>query len=130
MAKMDVTDLKLDDNSQSLFWASHVMEHVIDDRKAISEINRVLAPGGKVLIQVPIWCFETFEDPSVTTPEKRLELFYQEDHVRLYGLDIMDRFREQGFKAELYRAQDFGPTPLLQHGLSFASTDEVFIFTK
>lgn len=130
MAKMDITDLKLDDNSQTLFWASHVMEHVVDDKKAISEIYRVLTPGGKAFIQVPIWRFETFEEPSATTPEKRLELFYQEDHVRLYGLDIMQRFREKGFKAELYRAQDFGPTNLLQHGLSFASTDEVFVFTK
>ncbi|MGG7566779.1 class I SAM-dependent methyltransferase [Rhodovulum sp. DZ06] len=130
MAKMDVTDLELEDGSYTLFWASHVLEHVPEDRKAIAEIHRVLAPGGKAVIQVPIWRLKTFEDPSATTPERRLELFYQDDHVRLYGLDIMERFEAQGFRAEVVRAQDFGPETLLTLGLSFASTDEVFIFTK
>lgn len=130
MVRMDITDLQLEDGSQTLFWASHVLEHVTEDRKAIAEIHRVLAPGGKAVIQVPIWRLETFEDPSVTSPKQRLEAFYQEDHVRLYGLDIVKRFEAQGFAAEIHRAQDFGPETLLLHGLSFASTDEVFVFTK
>jgi predicted SAM-dependent methyltransferase len=130
MANMDITNLQIDSDSQSLVWASHVLEHVIDDRKAISEIYRVLVPGGKALIQVPIWRLETFEDFTATTPEQRSRSFYQQDHVRLYGLDIKQRFENQGFVTKLHRAQDFGPSLLLKHGLSFASTNEVFIFTK
>lgn len=130
MAKMDVTDLQLEDDSRSLIWASHVLEHVADDGKAMSEFYRVLAPRGIAYIQVPIWRIETFEDFSRSTPEERLELFYQEDHVRLYGLDIIDRFEQAGFSSSLHRAQDFGPEVLLRNGLSFASTDEVFVFQK
>jgi SAM-dependent methyltransferase len=130
MVAMDVTNLELDDNSKTLIWVSHVLEHVVDDKKAISEFWRVLAPDGLALVQVPIWTLRTIEDPSVSTPEKRLKKFYQSDHVRLYGLDITDRFEEAGFSSEIVRAQDFGPELLLKHGLSFASTDEVFLFRK
>jgi len=130
MARMDITALDLDDNSQTLVWVSHVLEHVADDRKAIAEIHRVLAPRGVAFIQVPIWRIETFEDFTVSTPEERLSKFFHLTHVRLYGLDITDRFEAAGFSSEIYRAQDFGPEPLLQYGLSFASTNEVFVFQK
>lgn len=130
MTKMDLTELKLEDDSQTLIWVSHVLEHIVDDRKAIAELYRVLAPKGIALIQVPIWRMSTFEDFSKTSQQERLESFYQEDHVRLYGLDIVDRFQQSGFASELYRAQDFGPEALLRNGLSFASTNEVFVFQK
>jgi predicted SAM-dependent methyltransferase len=130
MAKMDITKLDLDDNSQTLLWASHVLEHVIDDRKAISEIYRVLEPGGVAFIQVPIWRTTTIEDATVSTAEDRLRKFFHASHVRLYGLDITDRFAQVGFTSEIFRAQDFGPDAVLQFGLSFASTNEVFVFQK
>jgi predicted SAM-dependent methyltransferase len=130
MARMDITDLQLKSRSQSLVWASHVLEHVEDDHKAISELNRILVRNGVVLIQVPIWRVATFEDFTKSTSEERQKHFFQEDHVRLYGLDIVDRFTKKGFIASTYRAQDFGPEKMLKHGMSFASTNEVFIFRK
>ena len=130
MARMDITDLQLEDNSQTLIWVSHVLEHIVDDKKAISELYRVLVPNGIAYIQVPIWRTSTFEDFTRETPEERLELFYQTDHVRLYGIDIIERFEQAGFSSTLHRAQDFGPEPLLENGLSFASTNEVFVFQK
>lgn len=130
MVKMDITNLEIEDMSQTLIWASHVLEHVIDDSKAISEMYRVLKPNGIAFIQVPIWRFKTFENFKITKPEERLKTFYQKDHVRLYGLDIVDRFEKTGFSTEIHRAQDFGPELLLKHSLSFASTNEVFVFQK
>lgn len=130
MAEMDITNLEIADNSKTLIWASHVLEHVVDDRKAISEMHRVLEPNGIAFVQVPIWPLKTFEDFTIVTPEERLKAFYQEDHVRLYGLDITERFEEAGFSSEIFRAQDFGPEALLEQGLSFASTNEVFVFQK
>lgn len=130
MLKMDITNLELPDNSMTLIWASHVLEHVVDDRKAISEIYRVLEPNGIAFIQVPIWPLKTFEDFTIVKPEERLKNFYQEDHVRLYGLDIAKRFEEEGFSSEIFRAQDFGPDILIENRLSFASTNEVFVFQK
>ena len=39
----------------------------------------------------------TFEDPSVRSPEERLRLFGQDDHVRVYGRDYGDRLAAAGF---------------------------------
>lgn len=130
MAKMDITALELPDDSQSLIWISHVLEHVEDDASAISEMYRVLRPSGMAFVQVPIWRKATYEDFSIQDSVERQKHFYQPDHVRLYGWDIVDRFESQGFVGAMYRAQDFGPEQLLKHGLSFASTDEVFVFSK
>lgn len=130
MREMDTTKLDLPDNSFTIYWSSHVFEHIPDDAAAIREAYRVLKPGGMAVIQVPIWGKETYEDWSITTPEDRLRVFHQEDHVRIYGLDIVDRFEAAGFKSRIVRAQDFGPEKLFRHGLSCPFTDEVFLFTK
>jgi predicted SAM-dependent methyltransferase len=130
MARMDITALDLPDHSQSLVWISHVLEHIEDDFAAISEMHRVLRPSGVAFVQVPIWRTVTYEDASITDQSDRLRHFFQKDHVRLYGLDIVERFESNGFTASVHRAQDFGPEALLRYGLSFASTDEVFVFRK
>ena len=130
MQRMDITNLTLDSECISLLWASHVLEHVEDDMSAIREIYRVLKFGGAAFIQVPMWRVSTFEDFARQSSAEREELFYQRDHVRLYGMDIVDRFESVGFRARVFRAQDFGPERLLRHGLSFASTQEVFVFEK
>jgi len=129
-ARMDVTRLALSDESITLIWCSHVLEHVQDDSSAIQEFARVLVPGGKAIVQVPIWRQATFEDPAVTSSTERLRSFYQADHVRLYGMDIVERFARSGFSVQVHRAQEFGPARLLMNGLSFASTNEVFVFSN
>jgi SAM-dependent methyltransferase len=45
--------LPLDDNSFELVWASEVIEHVADTARWLSEIRRVLAPGGRLLVTTP-----------------------------------------------------------------------------
>jgi SAM-dependent methyltransferase len=86
------------DGAFDLVIASHVLEHV-DDRKALAEIYRVLAPGGTAALAVPIaegWT-ETYEDPSIVDPAARRIHFEQEDHLRIYGRDFRDRVRAAGF---------------------------------
>lgn len=94
----DITDLPFDAESFDWVVCLHVLEHVPDDRMAISELFRVLRPGGKAVIQVPPSPFEeTLEDPSVTDPEERERLFGQYDHVRLCGADYHLRLEAPGF---------------------------------
>jgi 2-polyprenyl-6-hydroxyphenyl methylase/3-demethylubiquinone-9 3-methyltransferase len=45
--------LPLDDSSFDLVWASEVIEHVADTAAWLSELRRVLAPGGRLLITTP-----------------------------------------------------------------------------
>lgn len=101
--RMDLTDLGFGDNEFDAIICSHVLEHIVDDTQAMHELRRVLKPTGLALILVPqnINRESTFEDPAVTSPEDRLRVFGQSDHVRIYGLDFMDRLRAAGFTVEL-----------------------------
>lgn len=95
---MDITRLELADVSFDHIYCSNVLEHVTEDRKALGELYRVLAPGGVAIIQVPIKGETTYEDTTITSLEERARLFGQADHVRYYGRDIQARLRQAGFK--------------------------------
>jgi SAM-dependent methyltransferase len=41
------------DNSFDLVWASEVIEHVADTARWLSEVRRVLVPGGRLLLSTP-----------------------------------------------------------------------------
>jgi SAM-dependent methyltransferase len=97
MVKMDVTDIHFSECSFDVIFCSHVLEHVPDDRRAMRELYRVLKPRGWAILQVPISTDPTFEDPTVTSPEAREQLFGQADHVRRYGPDYADRLATAGF---------------------------------
>jgi len=45
--------LPLEDSSFDLVWASEVIEHVDDTARWLSEVRRVLAPGGRLLVTTP-----------------------------------------------------------------------------
>ena len=102
--RLDITDMNFEDNFFDVIICSHVLEHIIDDRKAMSELFRVLKPEGFAILQVPISkkAKETFEDFSITTPKGREKYFGQKDHVRIYSQDYQRRLESIGFKVELY----------------------------
>jgi len=104
MARMDITRIPLPDDSFDVIICCHVLEHIIDDQRAITELYRVLKPGGWAILQVPISPVleKTFEDYSITTPEGRGEAFGQQDHVRLYARDYEKRLARAGFRVELF----------------------------
>ena len=126
MKAMDLTALELPDTSYDFIWCSHVLEHIENDLDAMREMYRVLAPGGVLLAQVPIWREQTYEDFQLQSETERLKAFYQRDHVRLYGLDIVMRFQDAGFETRVVHARDFGPSRVTSGGLSYLSTNEVF----
>jgi SAM-dependent methyltransferase len=101
MVKMDITDIQYPDNTFDAIYCSHVLEHVLDDRKAMREFCRVLKPDGWAILMVPITADVTFEDATVTSPEERERLFGQHDHVRRYGPDYKDRLTEAGFNVKV-----------------------------
>jgi SAM-dependent methyltransferase len=97
----DLTALPFEDASFDLAIVCHVLEHIPDDVAALSELRRVLAPGGRLIMQHPIDRARqaTFEDWSVTSAEERERIFFQRDHVRIYGSDFADRVRAAGFES-------------------------------
>ena len=87
--KFDVHDIPFEENVYDVVVCNHVLEHVEDDHKVMTEFYRIMKPGGWGIFQVPIDNNNpnTEEDNSVTDPKERERLYGQDDHVRQYGLD-------------------------------------------
>jgi len=77
-------------------FAIDVLEHIEDDVAILKQMNRVLLPGGKILIYVP----------------SRMELYSAFDkqigHFRRYGFkEIQDKALSAGFSIDVLRYHDF-----------------------
>lgn len=90
--KVDMTCMPFKDESFDFLIANHVLEHVDEHIKALSEIKRVLKKGGYCVLQTPYSekLNTTFSDPGIDDENGRLFAYGQEDHVRLFGRDVFD----------------------------------------
>jgi SAM-dependent methyltransferase len=100
--------LPLEDHAFDLVWASEVIEHVADTARWLSEVRRVLAPRGRLLVTTPshgrlrvaLGGVERFSDPLG-------------DHLHLYTKgSLRALLGEFGFGEVQVRAAE-GP-PLLK----------------
>ena len=100
--KADICDLPFKDGEFDVILCNHVLEHIEDDNKALSELFRVMKPGGWGIFQVPMDNNResTFEDPKITDRKERARIFGQYDHVRIYGKDFFDKLAAAGFQVE------------------------------
>jgi glycosyltransferase involved in cell wall biosynthesis/SAM-dependent methyltransferase len=91
---IDIEEIPYSDCSFDLVIANHILEHVSNPEKALSELNRVIKNKGVVIIQTPYSSFlsSTFEDSSICTPDTRHYFYGQDDHVRWFGKDIFDLY--------------------------------------
>jgi predicted SAM-dependent methyltransferase len=114
MVKMDITAIQFPDDCFDAIICNHVLEHVVQDRAAMAELYRTLAPGGWAILQVPmsLKLERTYEDSSKTTTGARETAFGQHDHVRIYARDYTDRLEQAGFRIHVFYwtkdAQNFG----------------------
>ena len=76
-----------------------MLEHVEDDLQVMNEFYRVMRHGGWGIFQVPIDRNNeiTIEDKNITDPKDRERLYWQADHVRLYGKDYGKKLASVGF---------------------------------
>lgn len=99
--RLDLRALDLPDASLDLLYASHVLEHVDDDRVAIAEICRVLRPGGVAILPVPVEVERTVEYGAPNPRE-----FH---HVRAPGPDYLDRYRAVFDRVVVKSSADYPP---------------------
>ena len=107
--------LPFEDNSFQLVWASEVIEHVGDTARWLSEVRRVLVPGGRLLLTTPahgrlrllLGGVERYSPPLG-------------DHLHLYTRDSLHRLlAEFGFGQIQVRAAG-GPPGLRRQLLALA----------
>lgn len=99
----DVHDIPFEQDSFDVVMGNHLLEHVENDLRTLQEFYRVMKPGGWGIFQVPIDMNNpiTEEDKAVTDPKERERLYWQSDHLRLYGYKAyVERLEEAGFKVE------------------------------
>lgn len=114
---LDLERLALDDDTYDVVIASHVLEHVPDDRRAFREMARVLAPDGVAVLMVPIveaW-ETTYENPEPRPSADDVEHLGYPHHTRCYGRDFNLRVESAGFKVEEFVATE---PEVTDHGLT------------
>jgi SAM-dependent methyltransferase len=103
--------LPLPDNSFDLVWSSDVIEHVADTAHWLSEVRRVLAPAGRLLLTTP-------SHGRVRVALGGIERFSEPlgDHLHLYTRRSLRQVLEEfGFVDVSVRA--LGGPPLLRRML-------------
>ncbi|HET8804168.1 MAG TPA: methyltransferase domain-containing protein [Aequorivita sp.] len=106
---------------------NHVLEHIIDDKTAISNLFKVLKIGGTAIVSVPILVQNapTYENYSIVTPKERKKHFGQWDHVRHYGTDIENRFTDAGFEVKTINSENYFS---IDERIKFGVPHETFLF--
>ena len=100
--KFDITNISQASETYDLIICYHILEHVIEDEKAMKELFRILKPNGTILIQTPFKDGEIYEDYSITSESERLLHFGQEDHVRSYSINgLKGRLEKGGFSIDV-----------------------------
>jgi SAM-dependent methyltransferase len=93
----DLNDgIPLPDNSVGVLNASHIIEHLNDKTKIMSEIYRVLAPGGWAFIEVPSTDGRgAFQDPThVSYWNENCFLYYTNKYLADFVDNNTIRFQE------------------------------------
>jgi SAM-dependent methyltransferase len=100
--QVDIMDIPFPDESFDYIICFHVLGHVPDEKKAVSELHRVLKPDGVALIStiIDLNNSHTFETDDADTPLKRLQYYSEADLLRLHGRDFDQRLGQGGFKVE------------------------------
>jgi len=96
--QFNIEEIPYPDHSFDLVFASHVLEYVKNDKKAINEIKRVLRPGGLAFLPVPMLHDKTI-DFEERPPNKRI--------IRETGVDYFDRYREVFTEVKVYDPSSF-----------------------
>ncbi len=130
MVRMDITQIACPDESFDVIYASHVLQDVQEDVKAMCDFHRVLKNKGWAVFSVPITTEKTFEDASIIDPADRLRLFGNEDQVRRYGPDFVDRLKDAGFTVKIIAKSDFLEDDEIQRMKLTRNTGEIYYCTK
>jgi len=99
--RLDLQAIDLPDASLDVILTPHVLEHVPETDTALSEIARVLAPRGRMYLQVPVL-------QGATAPPDEPEFHGDDTPVFWrFGPDLTERLRAHGFTTTLLCTADW-----------------------
>lgn len=124
---VDITQICFPENRFDYIMCNHVLEHIIEDIKALSELYRVLKPHGIAYLAVPMRGNTTYENNDIVSPKERTKHFGQHDHVRYYGQDFIERVRSVGFSVDVVTAFELIKNDNLRITLGLMTNDKLFI---
>jgi SAM-dependent methyltransferase len=110
-----------------------VLEHIPDDRLAMRQCVDNLRPGGIAVFLVPLRGDVTEGGGADLSAAERQRRFGQWDHVRQYGIDIVERLEQAGFTVAVLDAADVGSTQMRRFGFEThgytgdPETDRIFV---
>ena len=90
--RIDLQNMDLPNSSIDVLLTPHVLEHVPNTRQALAEIHRVLAPGGRMYLQVPILQGRTAPPDEPEFHGDNTPVFW-----RFGPTDLIDTLRASGF---------------------------------
>jgi SAM-dependent methyltransferase len=88
----EVCDLPFEDERFALVLATDIVAHVVDDGRALSEIRRVLSPGGSAVLVVPAFEALRGRQDDTSQPRHRYCKRQLEERLRAAGLEDVDVF--------------------------------------
>jgi len=99
--RIDLQNIDMPSESVDVLLTPHVLEHVPDCDRALRDILRVLKPGGRMYLQVPL-CYGSTREP--TEPE-----FHADNTpvVLNFGWDLTDRVRAAGFETRVLVTEEY-----------------------
>lgn len=91
----DITDYPVNDNTFDLIFFNHVLEHIPEDLKALTEAQRILKRNGLLIVGVPNEGAIVWQLAYKIQPKVRKET----DHVHFYTAEsLMGKCSEAGLK--------------------------------
>jgi SAM-dependent methyltransferase len=99
--QLDLQRIDLPDECIDVMLCAHVLEHVPDTEKALTELRRVLAAGGHLLLQVPVLQARTAPPAEPEFHGDNTPVFWR------FGFDLTMRLRGLGFATSLLCTQEF-----------------------
>ena len=99
--QLDLQDIALPDASLDVVLTAHVLEHVPDTARALSELFRVIRPGGRMYLQVPLVYGVTSVPIEPEFHADNTPVFFN------FGWDLTDLVRAAGFHTTVLVTEEY-----------------------
>ncbi len=112
-------------------YCSHVLQDVPDDIAAMSELYRIIKPGGWAILNIPVTAAITVDHRDTPGHVRRPGDHRPDEHLRTYGKDFVQRIAAAGFEALEVGPDDLAPAhERVRFGIDTPAAGSVYLGVK